>query len=116
MAASCAIFGTDLAELAGGRSWYDFRICGPHRHLRRRMALAAQTEDPELAEQFTPLAEALAGDEDAIVRELIEVQGAPVDIGGYCKPDSDKTVVVMRPSQTLNPALAAVNAESGTAP
>ncbi|MEZ7236572.1 NADP-dependent isocitrate dehydrogenase [Rhodococcus sp. GXMU-t2271] len=78
--------------------------------------LAAQTEDPELAEQFAPLAEALARDEDTIVRELIEVQGAPVDIGGYYKPDRDKTVAVMRPSQTLNTALAAVNPESGTAP
>ena len=26
LAAPCAIFGTDLAELAGDRGWYDFRI------------------------------------------------------------------------------------------
>ncbi|WP_413768110.1 NADP-dependent isocitrate dehydrogenase [Rhodococcus pyridinivorans] len=78
--------------------------------------LAAQTEDPELAEQFAPLAEALARDEDTIVRELNEVQGAPVDIGGYYRPDRDKTVAVMRPSRTLTTALAAVDPESGNAP
>ncbi|MDC3726549.1 MULTISPECIES: NADP-dependent isocitrate dehydrogenase [unclassified Rhodococcus (in: high G+C Gram-positive bacteria)] len=78
--------------------------------------LAAQTEDPELAEQFAPLAEALAKDEDTIVRELNEVQGSPVDIGGYYRPDRDKTVAVMRPSRTLTTALAAVDPESGNAP
>ncbi|AHD19771.1 NADP-dependent isocitrate dehydrogenase [Rhodococcus pyridinivorans] len=78
--------------------------------------LAAQTEDPELAEQFAPLAEALARDEDTIVRELNEVQGAPVDIGGYYRPDRDKTVAVMRPSRTLITALTAVDPEAGNAP
>ncbi len=78
--------------------------------------LAAQTEDPELAEQFAPLAEALARDEDTIVRELNEVQGAPVDIGGYYRPDRDKTVAVMRPSRTLATALTAVDPEAGNAP
>ncbi|UPW04678.1 NADP-dependent isocitrate dehydrogenase [Rhodococcus pyridinivorans] len=78
--------------------------------------LAAQTEDPELAEQFAPLAEALARDEDTIVRELNEVQGAPVDIGGYYQPDRDKTVAVMRPSRTLITALTAVDPEAGNAP
>ncbi|MBF4479161.1 isocitrate dehydrogenase [Rhodococcus rhodochrous J3] len=78
--------------------------------------LAAQTEDPELAEQFAPLAEALARDEDTIVRELNEVQGAPVDIGGYYRPDRDKTVAVMRPSRTLTTALTAVDPEAGNAP
>jgi isocitrate dehydrogenase len=70
--------------------------------------LAAQTEDEELAQHFAPLAEELAENEDTIVRELIEVQGEAVDIGGYYKPDSDKTVAVMRPSKTLNTTLAGV--------
>ncbi|WAL48735.1 NADP-dependent isocitrate dehydrogenase [Rhodococcus pyridinivorans] len=78
--------------------------------------LAGQTEDPELAEQFAPLAEALARDEETIVRELNEVQGAPVDIGGYYRPDKDKTVAVMRPSRTLATALTAVDPEAGNAP
>jgi len=69
--------------------------------------LAAQTEDPELAEHFAPLAKALADNEDTIVAELAEVQGDPVDIGGYYQPDSEKTSAVMRPSKTFNDALAA---------
>ncbi len=55
-------------------------------------------------------------DEDTIVRELNEVQGAPVDIGGYYRPDRDKTVAVMRPSRTLITALTAVDPEAGNAP
>ena len=51
--------------------------------------LAAQTDDPELAARFAPIAEALGADEDAIVEELNAVQGSPVDIGGYYQPDDD---------------------------
>jgi isocitrate dehydrogenase len=67
--------------------------------------LAAQTEDAEMAAKFAPLAKQLADNEQAIVAELIEVQGKPVDIGGYYKPDFDKLSMVMRPSKTLNAAL-----------
>src|SRR3954452_4516019 len=52
--------------------------------------LAAQTEDADLAAAFKPLAERLAADEQAIVDELIAVQGSPVDIGGYYRPDDAK--------------------------
>ncbi|MCO5132015.1 MAG: NADP-dependent isocitrate dehydrogenase [Xanthobacteraceae bacterium] len=69
-------------------------------------ALAAQTEDAELAAKFKPLAERLARDEDKIVAELAAVQGAPADIGGYYLPDPQKCAAVMRPSATLNAALA----------
>ena len=72
--------------------------------------LAAQSDDKELAEHFAPLAKTLADNEDAIVSELNEVQGAAVEIGGYYYPDSEKTTAVMRPSKTLNNALAAVTA------
>src|ERR671920_1632004 len=48
--------------------------------------LASQTDDPELAARFTPIAEALGADEDAIVEELNAVQGSPVDIGGGFPP------------------------------
>jgi isocitrate dehydrogenase len=71
------------------------------------LELAAQTDDEGLAEQFAPLAKALAENEDVIVRELNDVQGQPVDIGGYYAPDTEKTSAVMRPSKTLNAALAA---------
>jgi isocitrate dehydrogenase len=46
-------------------------------------ALAAQTEDQELAKRFAPLAQALAANEKKIVDELNAVQGRPADIGGY---------------------------------
>ena len=70
--------------------------------------LAAQTEDAALAKQFAPLAKQLADNESAIVAELLQVQGQPVDIGGYYLPDAAKLEAVMRPSPTLNAALAAV--------
>ncbi|AKJ69458.1 isocitrate dehydrogenase (NADP(+)) [Pandoraea thiooxydans] len=73
-------------------------------------ALAEQTEDAELAARFAPLAQQLTDNEPAIVAELSAVQGKPVDIGGYYKPDFAKLDAVMRPSQTFNRALAAVNA------
>ena len=71
-------------------------------------ALAAQAEDKALAARFAPLAETLAAKQDTIVHEFAAVQGKPVDIGGYYKPDSAKVDAVMRPSQSFNAALAAV--------
>jgi isocitrate dehydrogenase len=67
--------------------------------------LAEQSEDKELADHFASLAKTFAENEDAIVSELAEVQGQPVDIGGYYYPDPEKTAAVMRPSKTLNSAL-----------
>ncbi|MFP5218187.1 MAG: NADP-dependent isocitrate dehydrogenase [Actinomycetes bacterium] len=69
-------------------------------------ALARQTDDPEAAALFAPLAERLAADEEAITQELIAVQGSPVDIGGYYYVDREKVDTVMRPSATFNRALA----------
>ena len=68
--------------------------------------LAAQTEDAELAAAFAALAKTLAEQEQAIVAELIAVQGSPVEIGGYYQPDAARASTVMRPSTTLNEALA----------
>jgi len=65
-------------------------------------AVATQTEDRELAEQFAPLAKAFKQDEDAIVNELNAVQGQAADIGGYYFPDQEKSATAMRPSATLN--------------
>ena len=47
-----------------------------------------------------------AADEEAIAAELLAVQGSPADIGGYYRPDDEKTSAVMRPSTTFNEALA----------
>ena len=65
-------------------------------------ALANQDQDAELKQQFEPLATALSDNEETIVRELAQVQGKPMDIGGYFNPDVDKLDQVMRPSSTLN--------------
>ena len=72
--------------------------------------LAAQTEDPELAAAFTPLAKALR-DESVIADELLAVQGQPTDLGGYYRPDAAKTEAVMRPSKTFNDILASLERE-----
>jgi len=69
--------------------------------------LAKQTEDAELAAAFASFAEKLRASEQAIVDELLAVQGQPADIGGYYRPDDDKASAVMRPSETFNDALAA---------
>lgn len=64
--------------------------------------LAQQQADPELAAAFAPVAEELAAREADIVAELVAVQGAPVDIGGYYHPDTQRVSAVMRPSATFN--------------
>jgi isocitrate dehydrogenase len=68
-------------------------------------ALAAQTKDAALAAAFQPLAAKLDAQEKQIVAELIAVQGKPVDIGGYYRPDDAKASAALRPSPTLNAAL-----------
>jgi isocitrate dehydrogenase len=67
--------------------------------------LAGQSDDRQLAERFKPLAERLESSEAAIVAELAEVQGSPVELGGYFHPDADRARDAMRPSATLNDAL-----------
>jgi isocitrate dehydrogenase len=71
-------------------------------------ALARQNKSPALAARFKPLAETLAANETKINAELIAAQGKPVDTGGYYLPDPAKTSTAMRPSATLNAALAAL--------
>jgi isocitrate dehydrogenase len=54
---------------------------------------------------FVEIATQLRENEDKIVTELIDCQGAKMDIGGYWKPDEVKTAKAMRPSATLNAIL-----------
>jgi isocitrate dehydrogenase len=68
--------------------------------------LASQTDDAELAAAFAGLARTLRENETVIGEELLAVQGQPVDLGGYYKPDAAKATAIMRPSQTFNEALA----------
>ena len=71
-------------------------------------ALAAQDKDAGLKTQFAPLAETLASNEQAIVKELNAVQSKEVDMGGYFQPDVDKLNAAMRPSTMFNKALASL--------
>ncbi len=77
---------------------------GSHFYLAMYWAreLAEQSDDAELADAFSDLAQTLADNEDTIAQELLGVQGEPADIGGYYRPDADKAFAVMRPSATLN--------------
>jgi len=73
-------------------------------------ALAEQTEDKDLQAKFAPVAKTLTENEAKIVQELGATQGKPVDIGGYYRPNADKTSKAMRPSATLNAALDSIGA------
>jgi isocitrate dehydrogenase len=83
---------------------------GSHFWLARYWAeeLAGQDEDAELAAVFAPVAEQLVSESEAIDAELIGVQGHPVDIGGYYRPDPARASAVMRPSATFNAILASL--------
>lgn len=71
-------------------------------------ALAAQTKDAALQARFAPLAKLLAENEAKINEELIGAQGKPQHIGGYYHPNDELTAAAMRPSKTLNTALASL--------
>ena len=71
-------------------------------------ALAEQNDDAALKAQFAPLAKTLAENQAKIVAELNAVQGKPVDIGGYYHADAELTRKAMRPSETLNAAIASL--------
>ncbi|MCJ0702286.1 NADP-dependent isocitrate dehydrogenase [Frigoribacterium faeni] len=101
--------GTFLDEnKSPGRKLGSIDNRGSHFFLAKYWAdeLAAQTVDAELAASFAELAATLGEGEEAITAELIAPQGTAVDIGGYYRLDAAKTEAVMRPSATLNAALA----------
>ncbi|MCT2042574.1 NADP-dependent isocitrate dehydrogenase [Pseudoclavibacter alba] len=68
--------------------------------------LAKQTEDETLAAEFKEAAKQLTEQAEAIQQEFAAVQGSPVDLGGYYRPDAEKVAKVMRPSSTFNDVLA----------
>jgi len=100
--------GTFLDEdRSPGRALGTIDNRGSHFYLALYWAqeLAGQEADAELAAAFGPLAASLAADEQTIVAELLAVQGAAVDLGGYYRPDDAKASAVMRPSATFNAAI-----------
>ncbi|WP_433876323.1 NADP-dependent isocitrate dehydrogenase [Sinomonas atrocyanea] len=97
--------GTFLEEnKSPGRKLGTIDNRGSHYFLAQYWAreLAQQTDDADLAAAFAPIAEALTSNEEAIVSELLAVQGSSADLGGYYHPDEAKVSSVMRPSATLN--------------
>ncbi|MDT0156493.1 NADP-dependent isocitrate dehydrogenase [Microbacterium sp. ARD32] len=107
-----AATGTFLEnDRSPGRSLGTIDNRGSHFYLSLYWAqeLAEQTADAELAAAFAPVAATLAENEQKIVGELNAVQGQPVDIGGYYRPDADKVDAVMRPSETLNGVIDALS-------
>jgi isocitrate dehydrogenase len=74
-------------------------------------AVAAQTEDPDLAAMFAPLAEAMTTNEVKIIGELAAAQGKPAELGGYYHALRSNVKKVMRPSTTLNALLADANSQ-----
>ena len=72
-------------------------------------ALADQTKNEALRGRFGKVAAELERNEAKIVAELVAVQGKPVEIGGYYRPDAKLTAAAMRPSATLNSILGAAN-------
>ena len=86
----------------------DNRGCHFYVALFWAQALAAQDKDAALKKLFTPIAAELTSNEGKIIEELLAVQGKPVDIGGYYRPDFAKADAALRPSKTLNEALAKI--------
>jgi isocitrate dehydrogenase len=80
---------------------------GSHFYLAMYWAqeLANQTVDKDLAKEFAPIAKQLTDNETTIVKELNDIQGNPVNIGGYYEPKEDLINTAMRPSKTLNSIL-----------
>lgn len=83
---------------------------GSHFYLAMYWAqeLAAQNTDKELSDKFEPIAKKLADNEDTIIKQLNEVQGSPVDVGGYYLFDEALAEKVMRPSQLFNDIIASL--------
>ena len=105
-----SIKAVPVAEFKDNLAAADIILLGPQVKYEQAklQALAEQTEDAALQAQFAPLAKSLAENEEKIVAEMKEVQGKPVDIGGYYLLDAEKVKAVMRPSATFNAALSAV--------
>lgn len=70
--------------------------------------LANQNDDEELKNQFTPVALVMKDNESKIVDELNDIQGAPMNIGGYYLPDENLANEAMRPNAMFNTILASI--------
>jgi isocitrate dehydrogenase len=64
--------------------------------------LASQTEDTTLKATFEKVRADMKAQENDIISELNNAQGAAEDVKGYYLPDTITTFAAMRPSATLN--------------
>tara|TARA_R110002110_G_scaffold214195_4_gene427797 strand:- start:253 stop:2469 length:2217 start_codon:yes stop_codon:yes gene_type:complete len=80
---------------------------GSHFYLAMYWAqeLANQNIDEALKAEFAPIAKQLADNEEAIIKELNDIQGKATDLGGYYEPNEVLINQVMRPSETFNAIL-----------
>ena len=65
-------------------------------------ALATQSKDLELKNQFSPISLALNNNEQKIINELNAIQGKTTNVGGYYLPNNEVAKKAMQPSITLN--------------
>ncbi len=86
----------------------DNRGCHFYLALYWAEAIVAQDQSPALKAKFAPLAVQLKQQESQIIAELNAAQGQAIDLGGYYHPEPKKTEQAMRPSATLNAAIAAI--------
>jgi isocitrate dehydrogenase len=68
-------------------------------------ALAEQSIFEDLQERFKSALAELVANEEKIVEQLNAVQGVPMDIGGYYKPNPVLAAAAMRPSVIFNDIL-----------
>jgi isocitrate dehydrogenase len=87
----------------------DSRGCIFYLALYWAQALRDQDKDAGLAGKFKSVADALAGNEEQILNELISAQGSAQDLGGYYMPDTALATAAMRPSKTFNGIIDAIN-------
>jgi isocitrate dehydrogenase len=71
-------------------------------------ALAEQSIFEDLQERFKSALAELEANEEKIVEQLNAVQGVPMDIGGYYKPNPVLAAAAMRPSVTFNEILESI--------
>lgn len=94
-----------------GRAVGDLDNAGTHLYETFYWAqeLAAQSDDQELKDRFTPVAKELESKLDTILKELSASKGKAIDLGGYFRTDPGKVKAAMRPSATFNAILDGLN-------
>ena len=104
-----------IGELLGNnkspsRKVYELDNRGSHFYLAMywAQALTEQSIIEELQDRFKPALAQLMANEDKIVEQLNAVQGVPMDIGGYYKPNPVLAAAAMRPSVTFNKILESI--------